>query len=107
MATAAEFLKSLVQRMNDQPERTGIKDAAIQFVLTGDGGGSWAVVISQGKAELKDGPVPNANVTIEMSVADFQEMSAGRLGPVAAYMSGRLRIQGDMGLAMRLQPLLS
>lgn len=107
MASAAEFLGRVVQRINDQPDRVGIADAVVQFTLIGDGGGTWTVIIRQGKAELQEGATTSPQVTIEMSASDFMEMLAGRLGPAAAYMSGRLRVHGDIGLAMRLQAFLS
>lgn len=107
MASATEYLEGLVQRINAQPERLGTPNAVVQFTLTGDGGGTWTVVVRQGKAELQQGPAASPQVAIELSASDFQEMLAGRLGPAAAYMSGRLRLQGDIGLAMRLQAYLS
>ncbi|WP_324716644.1 SCP2 sterol-binding domain-containing protein [Carboxydochorda subterranea] len=107
MASPAEYLETLARKINDNPQRAGISSGKFQFVLSGEGGGTWTLDVANGKASVQEGPSGGANVTIEMSVADFQEMTAGRLGPVAAYMSGRLRIQGDLGLAMRLQPLLA
>lgn len=107
MASAVEFLEKVAQRINAQPERLGVASAAFQFTLTGDGGGTWTMQVQGGKATVHQGPAASPQVTVEMSVADFQEMLAGRLGPVAAYMSGRLRLTGDIGLAMRLQPFLS
>ncbi|WP_324668632.1 SCP2 sterol-binding domain-containing protein [Geochorda subterranea] len=107
MASAAEFLEKVVERINAQPQRLGVDSASFQFTLTGDGGGTWTMVIQDGRASVQQGAVSSPQVTVEMSVADFQEMLAGRLGPVAAYMSGRLRLVGDIGLAMRLQPYLS
>lgn len=107
MGTAAGFLQALVDRINANPDRFGVKEAEFLFTLSGDEGGQWVLRVSQGRASLEEGAAASPDVTIEMSAQDFQEMAAGRLGPVAAYMSGRLKIAGDIGLAMRLQPLLS
>ena len=107
MTSAAAFLEGVVERINSQPQRLGVANATVQFNLTGDGGGTWTVVLQDGKAELREGSTASPQLTIEMSTSDFQEMVAGRLGPAAAYMSGRLRLRGDIGLAMRLQAVLS
>ncbi|HEY8426165.1 MAG TPA: SCP2 sterol-binding domain-containing protein [Limnochordales bacterium] len=107
MSPAAEFLERVVERINAQPQRLGIDNASFQFTLTGDGGGTWTLVIRDGQASVQQGAASSPQVTVEMSVTDFQDMLAGRLGPVAAYMSGRLRLVGDIGMAMRLQPYLS
>lgn len=52
---------------------------------------------------LKDGA---ANCTIAMSAEDFDEMIHGRLQPTAAFMQGKMRVDGDMGLAMKLGQLI-
>ena len=48
----------------------------------------------------------DADCTITADSATFQELLAGDLDPTAAFMSGRLSIEGDMGLAMRLASVL-
>lgn len=107
MAAAGGFLEALAERINANPDRFGVKQAVFLFTLSGEDGGTWALRVDGGRASVEQGPADRPDVTIEMSAQDFQEMAAGRLGPVAAYMSGRLKISGDIGLAMRLQPFLS
>ena len=48
-----------------------------------------------------------AACTMAISLADFMEMADGKLDGTSAFMSGKLKIQGDMGVAMKLGPLLS
>ena len=48
-----------------------------------------------------------AACTMAISLADFMEMADGKLDSTMAFMSGKLKIQGDMGVAMKLGPLLS
>jgi len=47
-----------------------------------------------------------ADCTISMSAQDFDDMIHGRLPPTAAFMEGKMRVDGDMGLAMRLGQLV-
>ncbi len=47
-----------------------------------------------------------ARCTISMSAEDFGELIAGRLQPTAAFMQGKMRVDGDMGLAMKLGQLV-
>jgi putative sterol carrier protein len=44
-------------------------------------------------------------MTVTMGAQDFVDMTSGKLDGMSAFMSGKLRISGDMGLAMRLQSL--
>ncbi len=51
----------------------------------------------------KDDP---ANCTIGMSAEDFDDMIHGRLPPTAAFMQGKMQVDGDMSLAMKLGQLV-
>ena len=48
-----------------------------------------------------------ADCTIAMSKDDFEKLAAGTLDPTMAFMQGKLKINGDMSVAMKLQPLLA
>jgi putative sterol carrier protein len=80
-------------------------NATYQFDLSGEGGGKWQILINNDKCEVKEGAHPSPNITISMSAQDYLDMVAGKLNPQMAFMSGKLRISGDMGLALRFQNL--
>src|SRR5438874_10245859 len=80
-------------------------NAVYQFDLSGEGGGKWQVAISDDKCEVKEGAHPSPNTTISMAAHDYLDMVNGKLNPQMAFMSGKLRISGDMGLALRIQSL--
>src|SRR5438105_1594936 len=80
-------------------------NAVYQFDLSGDGGGQWQVKIKDGTGAVKDGKNPSPNITISMTAQDYLDMLSGKLNGQVAFMSGKLRIAGDMGLALRMQTL--
>ncbi|XP_057899615.1 hydroxysteroid dehydrogenase-like protein 2 [Melospiza georgiana] len=79
-----------------------------QFELSGDGGGTWYIDLKTkgGSAGFGKAPV-TADVVMSMSSADFVKMFAGKLKPTLAFMTGRLRIKGNMALAIKLEKMLS
>lgn len=85
-----------------QPQNAAGVDAVLQFNISGDQGGNWFAVIRDQKLAVEPGAAPNPNLTITADTADIFNMVAGKLNPMQAYMQGKVRIQGDMGLAMRL-----
>lgn len=97
---------------NQMPSRLS-KDAAkglnaiYQFDLSGDDGGKWAVLINNDQCHVEEGTNPAPNVTISMAAKDYLDMVAGKLNGQMAFMTGKLRIAGDMGLALKLQSLFS
>ena len=87
------------------PEAAAGLDATIQFDLAGDGGGVWHCTIKDGACAVTEGAHEEPTMTVSMEAADYVELIAGSLDGMTAFMSGRLRIAGDMGLAMQMQNL--
>ncbi len=55
---------------------------------------------------VSDGDGKNADCTISVSLETFEKMVKGELDGTSAFMQGKLRVAGDMGLAMKLGPIL-
>jgi putative sterol carrier protein len=55
---------------------------------------------------VSDGAGKNADCTITVSLETFEQMVKGQLDGTSAFMQGKLRVAGDMGLAMKLGPIL-
>lgn len=101
MSAAGAMLADLVKRF--RPEAAEGLNAVYQLHLTGDGGDVWHVSVADQQCRLSPGPAAEPDVAITMSVEDWGELAAGRLDPITAFMSGRVQILGDFGLATRLR----
>lgn len=72
---------------------------SVRFEVEGEG----VILVRDGAVSTDDG---EADVTIAASLDTFRAMFEGALSPTAAYMTGRIRIDGDMGAAMKLSQIL-
>lgn len=73
---------------------------SIKFDLKGDG----FIHIDGGAVTNEDKP---ADCTLIVKKDDFEKLAKGQLDPTMAFMQGKLKINGDMAVAMKLQPLLA
>jgi putative sterol carrier protein len=95
-----EFFETLESRVD--PSKAAGMTASYKFDI--DGSGSWLVDVDDGKVTVtEDGG--DADCTISTSSETFLKIANGEQNPTAAYMSGKLKVKGDMGQAMKLQKL--
>ena len=81
-------------------------NATYQFDLTGDNGGTWQVAVANGACNVSQGtPNDKPNITITMAAQDYLDMITGKLNPQMAFMGGKLKIKGDMSLALKMQQI--
>ena len=85
-----------------RPEKAGSAEMLLQFSLTGNHGGDWTIDIANGRCQTHSGPATDPLATISASDQDFMALFRGDLNAVAAYMSGRVQVQGDVTAIMNL-----
>uniref|UniRef100_A0A3P8UEP0 Hydroxysteroid dehydrogenase-like protein 2 n=1 Tax=Amphiprion percula TaxID=161767 RepID=A0A3P8UEP0_AMPPE len=81
--------------------------AIYQFDLSGEHSGVWFLDLKSGSGSAGQGQPPiKPDVVMTMDSSDFSKMFSGKLKPTMAFMSGKLRIKGDMSLAIKLDKLM-
>jgi len=98
--TAAEFFEKLPSRV--VPEKTAGMDNSFVFAI--EGAGTWTVKVADGAVTVDEGDT-GGDCTISTSAEVFERILGGEQNPTAAYMTGKLKVKGDMGAAMKLQKL--
>jgi putative sterol carrier protein len=100
MASVQEFFEGLPSRVN--PDR--IEGMNHTYVFDIEGAGVWTVTVADGAITVSEGP-GEADCTFSTSEENFEKIVAGEQNPTTAYMTGKLKIKGDMGAAMKLQKI--
>jgi putative sterol carrier protein len=91
-------MDEIVEKMRARVEGSGF-DQSVKFDCGSDG----AIVIDGNTVSRDDGA---ADCTIALSKSDLESMMAGELSPTAAFMQGKLKIDGDMSVAMALSQII-
>ena len=95
-----EFFDTLESRV-DQSKTAGMNNS---YLFEIDGAGTWKVDVQDGSVKVTEGTA-DADVTITTSEETFEKIVSGEQNATSAYMTGKLKVKGDMGAAMKLQKL--
>jgi putative sterol carrier protein len=98
--TAKEFFDSLEGRA-DTSRTAGMTNS---YLFDIEGAGKWTVSVDNGKVSVTEGG-EDADAVITASEETFEKIVSGEQNPTSAYMTGKLKVKGDMGAAMKLQKL--
>jgi hypothetical protein len=101
------FERHIPAKLQAKPDVVAKINAVYQFNIGGPAGGTWSVDCTQPGGRVLAGPSPAARCTVSATDQSFLDIVNGKLNAQMAFMSGKLKIQGDMGLAMKLQQILS
>jgi putative sterol carrier protein len=99
-STISEFMSRMAGAF--VPEKAVGIDANIQLKLTGVQAAEWYVTIKDGKCAVAQGIAPAAKLTVTADSGDFIKIFTGQLDGMQAFMQGKLKLAGDMSLAMKL-----
>jgi uncharacterized OB-fold protein/putative sterol carrier protein len=94
-ATVADIFGTMESRVN--PEGVAGVNANYGYTITGSGGGEWTVCVADGNVKVKEG-LHDPAVTTTCSAKDWIAITLGKLDGMTAFTSGRLKVEGDMGL---------
>jgi putative sterol carrier protein len=99
--TVQEFFETLPSRA-DTSKTAGMNNS---YAFDIEGAGQWTVKVTDGNVSVEDGVADGVDCTISASQEIFGKIIAGEQNPTSAYMTGKLKLKGDMGAAMKLQKL--
>jgi putative sterol carrier protein len=98
--TVQDFFETLPSRA----DTSKIADMNNSYGFDIEGAGQWTVKVGDGAVTVDEG-MEDTDVTISASQEVFEKIIAGEQNPTSAYMTGKLKLKGDMGAAMKLQKL--
>lgn len=102
-AEVAEIFTGMVDRF--RAEKAQGVDAVIQFELGGENGGKYWVKIADGQCTSGAGQAENPKLTVRATGDDWYNIATGKANVMQAFMAGKLKVQGDMAMGMKLQSM--
>jgi putative sterol carrier protein len=102
--SSVDEVLGLMDEVFDADKAAGV-DAIYQFDLSGNGGGKYWVKVANGAFETGQGLHDDPTLTLTASAQDYINVVNGELNAMSAFMQGKIKIKGDMGLALKLQSM--
>ena len=84
------------------PEKAPGLDAVIQFKFSGAEAGDWFATVKNDKCTVEQGTHPTPKMTLSADSADYVKIFTGEIDGMKAFMEGKLKLAGDLNLAMKL-----
>ena len=100
----AGTVQDFFANLESQADSTKTAGMSNSYVFDIEGVGQWKVDVDDGSISVTPGG-GDADVTISTSEETFEKIVAGEQNPTSAYMTGKLKVKGDMGAALKLQKL--
>jgi len=96
--SAGPDVKSIFGKMTEVFNAEAAKDvdAVFQYIISGSEGGNWFVTVKDSKCAVTEGTAEKSTCTLIISDGDFVELITGKLNPMQAFTSGKLKIEGDI-----------
>jgi putative sterol carrier protein len=101
-----EVLRNIFEGMRDsfKPDAAGDVSATVQYdITTDDGLKQWSVTFDNGTCSVSEGPATDPRLTMALPLVDFVRLIFNQVQGPQLFMSGKLKLQGDMMWAMQMQ----
>ncbi len=100
------FEEKISQKIKDNPAKAQAVNAIYEFQCTGDEPSTWTLDLTQAGGAITQGSTGKAQCTVTIAISDLADIVEKKLNPQMAFMTGKLKVKGDMGLALKLGTVL-
>ena len=102
-----EDVKKTFEEMGKRFQESDLGNLTATYLFKlGDEGGEWTVKFVDGKGEVAEGAPEQADCTVTVSAENFLKIVRKEANAQMMFMTGKLKVAGNMGLAMKLQKVL-
>lgn len=100
------FEEKIAEKLKNNPDRIAKINSVYQFNLTGDETSTWTLDLTKPGGAISASPSSDAKCTVTISVQHLSDIIEKKLNPQMAFITGKLKVAGDMGLALKLGSIL-
>lgn len=100
------FAEKIAHRIQENSKKAADINAIYEFQITGEEPSVWTIDLTQAEGKVVQQESNQAQCTVTISLSDLSDIVEKKLNPQMAFMTGKLKVKGDMGLALKLGTIL-
>ncbi len=100
------FNQKVAAKLNENPQKSKAVGGIYEFNVTDAKQTVWTIDLTKDAGFVSEGSSGKADVTITISEANLSDIVAKKLNPQMAFMTGKLKVKGNMGMALKLGSIL-
>lgn len=100
------FETKVPQNLKERADKIANINAVYEFQISGDHGGTWTLDLKTAGGRVAEGSLGSADCIVKMEDSHFSKLVDGELNAQMAFMSGKLKVEGNMGLALKLTSII-
>lgn len=100
------FTGKISEKISANTDKAKSINAIYEFVISGDQDETWTIDLTKPSDFVYEGTSGKANCTVTIKTSDLADIVDKKLNPQMAFMTGKLKVKGDMGLALKLGTIL-
>lgn len=105
--TAQElFEQKIGAKIRENPDKIKNVQAIYEFQVTGDPPSTWTLDLTSPEGKVFQGSTGNAKCVVTIALENLVAIVEKKLNPQMAFMTGKLKVTGDMGMALKLGTIL-
>jgi alkyl sulfatase BDS1-like metallo-beta-lactamase superfamily hydrolase len=106
MTTKQVFSEKVAVKLNENPGQSKAIGGVYEFNVPDAENSIWTIDLTKDADFVTEGSSGKADVTITISESDLSDIIEKKLNPQMAFMSGKLKVKGNMGMALKLGNIL-
>jgi putative sterol carrier protein len=100
------WIPGVVESDAERRARLGDTEAVLEFVLEGDGGGSYHLWLREGRVDGRAGAAERFDLRVRLDVATWRRLNRGELSAPEAFLRRLVRLEGNLALAVKLHLII-
>src|SRR5690349_5299984 len=106
MATAQEIFDKIQGKISANPDKAKSVNGIYEFKISDGSPDTWTIDLTKDAGQVSQGSSGNAKCTVTIKSQDLADIIEKKLNPQMAFMTGKLKVAGDMGMALKLGNIL-